>query len=167
MLAWDICLWTVLRLANRLVPTGQVIQITGHLKGHSRVRTAEKQKAPERNQRLFRDSWPELLAYCLRAIWASLVAQTVRNLPTTEETWVRSLGREDPLEKGMATRSSVLAWRIPQTEEPEGLQSVGCKELGMAEWPTLEEQYGPVERASSPESCIPAFMIWLGHLVIA
>ena len=67
MLAWDICLWTVLRLANRLVPTGQVIQITGHLKGHSRVRTAEKQKAPERNQRLFRDSWPEMHAYCLKS----------------------------------------------------------------------------------------------------
>ena len=47
--------------------------------------------------------------------WASLVAQTVRNLPATQETWVRSLGWEDPLEKGTATHSSILAWRIPWT----------------------------------------------------
>ena len=51
---------------------------------------------------------------------ASLVAQTVKNLPTMQETWVRSLGWEVCLEKGMAT-SSVLAWRIPWTEEPSGL----------------------------------------------
>ena len=53
---------------------------------------------------------------------ASLVAQAVKNLPATRETWVPSLGREDPLEKGMATHSSILAWRIPWTEEPGGLQ---------------------------------------------
>ena len=46
-------------------------------------------------------------------IWASLVAQTVKNLPAMRETWVRSLGWEDPLEEGMATHSSILAWRIP------------------------------------------------------
>ena len=45
--------------------------------------------------------------------WASLVAQTVKNLPAMRETWVRSLGWEDPLEEGMATHSSILAWRIP------------------------------------------------------
>ena len=45
--------------------------------------------------------------------WASLVAQMVKNLPATQETWVRSLGWEDPLEEGMATHSSILAWRIP------------------------------------------------------
>ena len=45
--------------------------------------------------------------------WASLVSQTVKNLPTMQETWIRSLGWEDPLEKGMATHSSILAWRIP------------------------------------------------------
>ena len=45
--------------------------------------------------------------------WASLVAQMVKNLPAMQETWVRSLGWEDPLEKGMATHSSILAWRIP------------------------------------------------------
>ena len=57
--------------------------------------------------------------------WASLVAQTVKNLPTVRETGVRSLGWEDPLEKEMATHSSILAWRIPWTEEPGKLQSMG------------------------------------------
>ena len=52
---------------------------------------------------------------------SSLVAQTVRNLPAVLETWVQSLGWEDPLEKGMLTHSSILAWRIPWTEEPSGL----------------------------------------------
>ena len=50
-----------------------------------------------------------------------MVAQTVKNLPEVQETWVQSLGQEDPLEKGMATLSSILAWRIPRTEEPGGL----------------------------------------------
>ena len=53
------------------------------------------------------------------------MAQMVKNLPATEETWVQSLGQEDPLEKGTATHSSILAWRIPWTEEPGGLQSLG------------------------------------------
>ena len=56
--------------------------------------------------------------------WASLVAQTVKSLPAMQETQVQSPGGEDPLEKGMATRSSILAWRIPRTEEPGGLQSM-------------------------------------------
>ena len=51
------------------------------------------------------------------------MVQTVKNLPAMWETQVQSLGQEDPLEKGMATQSSILAWRIPQTEEPGGLQS--------------------------------------------
>ena len=59
----------------------------------------------------------------------SLVAQMVKRLSTMQETWVRSLGREDPLEKGMATHSSILAWRIPWTEEPSRLQSMGWQEL--------------------------------------
>ena len=62
-----------------------------------------------------------------------LLAQTVNNLPAIQETWVQSLGREDPLEKGMATHSSILAWRIPWTEEPGGLQSTGHKELDTTE----------------------------------
>ena len=57
--------------------------------------------------------------------WASLVAQTVKSLPAIWETWARSLGWEDHLEKGTATHSSILAWRIPWTEEPGGLQSIG------------------------------------------
>ena len=56
---------------------------------------------------------------------ASLVAPMVKNLPAVRETWVQSLGWEDPLEKGMATHSSILAWRIPWTEEPGELQSMG------------------------------------------
>ena len=52
-------------------------------------------------------------------------SQTVKNLPARQETWVQFLGWEDPLEKGMATHSSILAWRIPWTEESGGLQSVG------------------------------------------
>ena len=60
---------------------------------------------------------------------ASLVAQMVKNPPAMQETQVRSLGREDPLEKGMATHSSILAWRMPWTEEPGGLQSMGLQTL--------------------------------------
>ena len=52
---------------------------------------------------------------------ASLVAQMIKNSPAMQETWVQSLGQEDPLEEGMATHSSILAWRIPWTEEPFGL----------------------------------------------
>ena len=56
--------------------------------------------------------------------WSSLVAQMVKNPPAMQETWVQSSGREDPLEKGMATHSCILAWRIPWTEEPGGLHTV-------------------------------------------
>ena len=58
-----------------------------------------------------------------------MVAQLVKNLPAMWVTWVQSLGWGDPLEKGKATHSSILAWRIPWTEEPGGLQSIGSKEL--------------------------------------
>ena len=61
---------------------------------------------------------------------ASLLAQRLKRLPPTRETRVRSLGREDPLEKEMATHSSILAWRIPWTEEPGGLQSTGSQRVG-------------------------------------
>ena len=56
--------------------------------------------------------------------WASLVVQLVENLPAIWETWVWSLGWEDPVEEGMATPSSILAWRIPWTEEPGGLHPI-------------------------------------------
>ena len=58
----------------------------------------------------------EGISYSLQYFWASLVAQTVKNPPAMQETWVRSLGQEDPLEKGVAIHSSILAWRIPWTE---------------------------------------------------
>ena len=60
---------------------------------------------------------------------ASLVAQMIKNLPAMCETWVQSLGREDPLEKEMATHSSIHAWRTPWTEEPSRLQPMGLKRV--------------------------------------
>ena len=61
----------------------------------------------------------------LRLSRASLVAQMIKNLPAIQETQVQSLGQEDPLEEGVATHSSILAWRTPWTEEPGWLQSIG------------------------------------------
>ena len=63
----------------------------------------------------------------------SQVAQTVKNLPAMWENWVHFLGWEDPLEKGMAAHSSILAWRIPWTEEPGRLQSMGSQESDVTE----------------------------------
>ena len=63
----------------------------------------------------------EGIGYPLQYSWASLVAQMVKNPPATWEICVQSLGREDPLEEGMASHSSILAWRIPWTEKPGGL----------------------------------------------
>ena len=67
---------------------------------------------------------------CGRLHWASPVAQVVKNLPAVQETWIRSLGWEDPLEEEMATHSSIFAWRIPWTEEPGGLQSMRSQRVG-------------------------------------
>ena len=58
------------------------------------------------------------------------MAQTVKNLPAMKDTWVQSLGQEEPLVKEMATQSSILTWRIPWTEEPDRLQSVGSQRVG-------------------------------------
>ena len=69
-------------------------------------------------------------AYDTILMTASLLAQTVKRLPAIWETWLRSLGQEDPLEKEMATHSSILAWRIPWMEEPVGLQSTGSQRVG-------------------------------------
>ena len=70
------------------------------------------------------------------------VTQMVKNWPAMQETWVRSLGRDGPLEKGMATHFSILAWRIPRTEEPNGLQSMGSQRV-RHDWATntLKSQY--------------------------
>ena len=69
--------------------------------------------------------WPASLCRLACSLVASLVAHMVKNPPTTRGTRVVSLGGEDPLEKGMATHSSILAWRIPWSEEPGGLQCLG------------------------------------------
>ena len=74
------------------------------------------------------------------------MAQTVKNLPAMQETQVQLLGWEDPLEKGMATHSSILAWKIPQTEEPGGLQSMGLQS-GTTEQVTHEYYIKDIERS--------------------
>ena len=68
----------------------------------------------------------------LTIVWASLVAETVNNLLAMQETWVQPLGQEDPLEKEMATHSRILAWKIPWTEEPGKLQSMGSQRVRCA-----------------------------------
>ena len=68
-----------------------------------------------------------------------LVAQTVKSLPVMQETWVQSLGQEDPLEKKVATHSSILAWRIPWMEEPGRLHTVGSQRIGH-DWATSLSQ---------------------------
>ena len=70
------------------------------------------------------------------------MAQTVENLPAMWENYVRSLGGEDPLEKGMAIHSSIFAWRIPWTERPGGLWSWGRKELDITKQLIVDLQYG-------------------------
>ena len=84
---------------------------------------------------LHADEW--LKCKLLRYTWASLVIQTVKNLPAMWEAQVRSLGQEDPLEKGMATRSSVLIWRIQETEEPGRHSPLGHRESDRTERLTL------------------------------
>ena len=69
------------------------------------------------------------MGYPLQYSWASLITQMVKNPPAMRETWVPFLGQEDPLEKEMATHSSTVACRIPWTEEPGRLQSMGLQEL--------------------------------------
>ena len=70
-----------------------------------------------------------MTAWVLSLVGPSQVAQRLKHLPTMQETWVPSLGQEDPLEKEMATHSSILAWRIPWTEEPGRLQSRGSQRV--------------------------------------
>ena len=105
-----------------------------------------RESSPPRNRtctpyvgRLSLNHWtvrevPLLYLFKVRIItvWASLVAHMVKSLPAMWETQVPSLGQEDPLEKGMATHSSILAWRIPWTKESGGLQSMGLQRVGHA-----------------------------------
>ena len=80
-------------------------------------------------ERCISQTLPAPFMSALHPLWASLVAQTVKNLPVMQETRVQSLGQEDPPEKGRATHSSIIAWRIPWTEEPDGLQSMGSQRV--------------------------------------
>ena len=73
---------------------------------------------------------PRTIIYLYPKLWASLVTQMIKSLPAMQEIWVRSLGQEDPLEKGMTIHSSSFAWRIPWTEEPGGLQTMRSKRVG-------------------------------------
>ena len=78
------------------------------------------------------NSYAWMNAYILFTIvlwmkWASLLSQAVKYLPAMWDTWVQSLGQEDPIQKGMTTHSSILAWSIPWTEAPDGLQSMGLQ----------------------------------------
>ena len=82
------------------------------------------------------------IGYPLQYSWASLVAQLVKNLLAMQETWVQSLGWEDPLEKGKATHSSILGWRIPWTKEPSGLHSPWHRRVGH-DWVTLTLTFIP------------------------
>ena len=96
--------------------------------------------------------------------WGSPVAQTVKSLPAVQETWVRSLGEEYPLEKEMATHSNILAWKIPWTEEPSRLQSMGSQRVGH-DWATslslfsqyLSSSYLYLTTKISWSSCLTRF----------
>ena len=84
----------------------------------------------------------------------------VKNLPAMRESHVGPLGQEDPLEKGMATHSSIFAWRIPWTEEPGGLQSMGSQELDTAEGLTLSLfscYYCTIGQVTEPHDVLPIF----------
>ena len=94
--------------------------------------------------KVFNLPFPPCLSDCCTTVqipvWASLVAQRLKHLPGMRETRVWSLGREDPLEKEMATHSSILAWRIPWREEPGRLQSMGSQRVGH-DWETSLHRY--------------------------
>ena len=91
--------------------------------------------------------------------WASLMAQLVKNPPAMRETWVRSLGWEDPLEEEMATHSSILAWRIPWTEEPGGLQSTGSQSRTRLSDITFTFRFHALEKEMATHSSVLAWRI--------
>ena len=90
----------------------------------------ESQMTGPLNNCIAKEKFPLLFKLKNRWFGASLVTQMVKNLPAVQETWVGSLGLEDPLEKGMTTLSSTLVWRIPWTEKPGRLQSTGSPREG-------------------------------------
>ena len=91
------------------------------------VQDGAEEKAPLREEAISSSTMQCNLPGLLVCLGSSLVAQTVKNLPAVQETQVQSQGQEDSLEKGMATHSSILAWRIPWTVEPGWLQSMGSQ----------------------------------------
>ena len=99
--------------------------------------------------------WPQVM-WNLRA---SLVAQMIKNLPARQETYVLSLGWEDPLEKGMATHSSILDWRIPWTEEPGRLQSMGSPRVRHDFTFTFTFHFHALEKAMATHSSVLAWRI--------
>ena len=113
------CLAEVVSLPGQSVPFGSL---------HSRAHLVGDVPSEAREERGVAGSgYPFILEDVFMHV--ILVAQTVNNLPAVQETWVQSLGQEDPLKKGTATRSSILAWRIPWTEEPGRLQSMGSQSI--------------------------------------
>ena len=97
--------------------------------------------------------------------WASLVAQTVKNLPAMQKLWFWSLGQEDPLEEEMATHSSILAWRIPWREEPGGLQSKGSQRVGH-DWATNTNSFHHCIHKSVFCISIPALKIGISTIFL-
>ena len=100
-----------------------------------------------------------IVAMKLKDAYTSLVAQKLKRLPAMREAWVQSLGQEDPLEKEMATHSSILAWRIPWTENLVGYSPWGCKEsdtteqLHFTSTPWKESYDQPRQRTKKQRRC--------------
>ena len=89
-----------------------------------------------------------------------MVAQLVKNPPAKRETWIRSLGWEDPLEEGMASHSSILAWRLPWAEEPGGLRSTGSQSVWTTEWlSTAEYSVSPWRTLPAPPLPVSSFAL--------
>ena len=108
---------------------------------------------------VLRISAGEGTGYPLQYSWASLVAQLVKNPPAIWETWVQSLGWEDPLEQGKAIPSSILAWRIPWTVWSKGLQRVG------RDWATFTSLELDFPGGSVVVTCLPVQEMWVRFLV--
>ena len=135
---------------------------------------------PDPCQHLFENQPHGFKSQLWLEVWASLVAQRLKHLPPVRETQVRSLGQEDPLEKEMVTPSSILAWRIPWTEKPGRLQSMGSQRVGH-DWVTslslfllcdLEQVFWPfvkthkvVIRIKFSSECNRSFIIYQVLLV--
>ena len=129
--------------SNIVADSIKILKIV-HIKKKNLKKKRQRGKFLKSNQNLIwmleKNNWKERhISWGLPEIktWTSFVAQTVKNLPALQETWFPSLDQEDPLEKGMATYSSILAWRILRTKEPGGPQSMGSQRVGQVEWVTL------------------------------